>query len=162
MRRFAIATLWILASTLFWSMGYSESAMPTFSVSIQPVQTSAPAGAPVKVTVELKNISNQPIPIGITSRGGGLEYLIRDSAGQIRAETSHGLWVHGKDPAHPSMGTVFSAQLSPGQSLPAGIDDLSQLYDLTMPDTYTIQAVRWDPIAKIKVMSNTITIMVTR
>jgi hypothetical protein len=32
---------------------------------------------------------------------------------------------------------------------------------MTQPDTYTIQETRWDPIAKMEVKSNVVTVTVT-
>ncbi len=137
----------------------AQTTSPTFLLTIQAVQATVPAGDPVKVLVNLKNISSEPIPV-IGTAWGDLQYLVQDSNGKIAPETPYGLWAHGKDPKHPWSGGVFSGKLAPGNSLTPAIDEVSKAYKMTAPGRYAIQAMRWDPIAKMEVKSNVVTVTV--
>jgi len=134
----------------------------SYTINIAALPSVVKAGSEVKLSIIVKNISDQIIYHVVTTGkpGRNLDIAIRDSKGDPVQETPHGRKVHGTDPnRQPWSGSVFTGRypLKPGETFKETIN-LSQEYDLSQPGTYSVQVLRSDLITErdIKAKSNAV------
>jgi hypothetical protein len=149
------------------------SASPSFSLDIK-ADESVRRGLAVDLYVVTKNTSTHSIVVRRQERpqdtgllGPVLRVDVSDRQGAPSADVQLGRSINHSADAPPdpasmkaarAAGTVVS--LKPGEDWQNSIR-VSDLYDLSKPDQYTIQVRRWDDETKTWVKSNTITVTVT-
>jgi hypothetical protein len=159
----------ILAITV---IGVVHAQMPhrSFSLGISATHETVKVGSPVIVKVQLKNISDHDINrMGL---GGGDVHgevigfppIVRDAQGKEPPLTKWGRLVFGRElPEDHSPGLVLNAvgpvAMHPGEIMRTEIR-INELYDLSVPEKYTIQVRHYDEENKEEVKSATITVTV--
>ena len=147
----------VLCGMLIAAVSHAQNT-PTFSLTIVALHPTVHLASPLKVEVTKTNTSTEPIPCSVKS-WSNITYVIRDSSRTLVPETERGLWMHGKDPRHPLAGSVFAFKLDPGHVLRSE-ETINELYKMTGPGSYTVQAIEYDPIAKLHVESNVISVAI--
>lgn len=131
-------------------------------ISISAPKVSVQVGQPISIEVQLKNTSEHEIDVGKTGGqdNAGIDYhvVLLGSGDHPVARTKYGAAVDtGK-----VEGSVALLQLKPGQTLTQHFD-LTKLFKLTDPGTYSVRAGRKLPERAGKmVWSNILTITVAK
>jgi hypothetical protein len=162
---------------------------PVTAVMIDAPASEARLGMPFQLKLSLTNISDHAIMLGdVTYPVDGpvyrkvllraMDIQVRDASGHLVAETEYGKTIHGRSlqpppppppqPANspPRPGPVapkgFGTYLAPGKSV-SEESDLSKVFDLSRPGTYTVQAIGrgHDFTTEKNVASNTVTFTIT-
>jgi hypothetical protein len=121
-------------------------------------------GSELFITVHITNVSKHNLAFDYDSDSRtGVSFAHR-----YEVRTSRGMSAEKRTISHPEIGSTghgWPAQvLKPGESMDINGDHISSLYDLSLPDEYTIQlwrAFRDDPKSGF-VKSNTITVTVAK
>jgi hypothetical protein len=136
------------------------------ALTVTASQDTVKVGGELKVKIVERNISNgqgmtewDPSPDAPDFR-----ILVRDAQGALAPLTKHGQELYGHGP--PVSKTHYPFRfLNPGEETPGEEADVSKIYDLTKPGTYTIQAISryffGDP-KNAYVKSNIVTVTVTQ
>jgi hypothetical protein len=141
---------------------------PAITLNISAVQESVKVGSPVRVRLILKNKSDHDIVVVREIRGFDCHVDVRDTDGQLAADTKLGYILNGHvanlDLSRVSpqdlTGNLVSGTVGPGKTLTWELD-ASKLYDIKEPGKYTIQLKKKDPEnPSITVQSNMITVTV--
>jgi hypothetical protein len=115
---------------------------PSFTITISTPVRSIKVGSEVDLNIVTKNISARNIYHHVTNLGDRLEIDARDSRGYPVLETPYGLKTR-----RPLSGGItaasFSIPLKPGATFEEKVL-FGRDYDLSKPDTYTIQVHRDD------------------
>ncbi|HTZ94974.1 MAG TPA: hypothetical protein VMB18_01165 [Terriglobales bacterium] len=150
--------------------GSSSTPPATIAIQISASPQVADRGKAIEVNIVVKNISSQMVPIWRSNGKDQAEisgYLVRVSGphGRPVPKTRYykiftGEPVENMRPEeniHTSGGPTFSVQ--PGATLK---DEflLNRLFDLSTPETYSIQIERKDPVSGLPVKSNSIEVVV--
>ncbi len=167
MRHLLCTTLLMALAAL--SVAVAQSTLHTVSIALSMKENSVKAGSKIWVDVVTTNLSNHPVGPGFYP--GPLEGW--DFSTKIELLDSQGKPVALKGPdqsackGDPKCKVVYSyggsyvpVTLDPGKSFKDGFL-ISQLYDLSQPGTYTIQAVRRDKGTGGAEKSNLLTFTVT-
>jgi hypothetical protein len=163
-----------MLTILIWSIviaSPAQNAQPIFSLTISTPQSTFISGAEVHLTVELKNISNKAVYVykdmGADVNADFINTLeVLDAKGVPVPDTALGRWtkVPG-DPHHPkvSYGSGYHLELKPGDAMTES-GFVNRLHDVTLPGSYTVQAIRDIPSEQGggTIKSNIIKITVTR
>jgi hypothetical protein len=168
--RISMGLLLLVMSMAAPCTGSAQGTSPSFSVAISVLQGVVARGSAVKVTIILKNTSNQDIVIPRSNANDQGEFhnkiTIRDEEGNLVADKAT-IAAHidrKKDTQSEltslTMETVINFTLKPGESLKDGIK-LSEIYDISKPGKYSIEVERTDDTTNTVVKSNTITLTVT-
>lgn len=140
----------------------------SFTMRIHLKDDTVKRGSEVQVWVELTNISTEPIWLW-RSRTGPPPYTIKiaDRQGRPASLTAKGrAFQKGKAVilesgrivrAFPGSGAQVS--IVPGETVQDSVN-IDEQFDLTQPGTYTIQLERVDPVTKVRVKSNAVTMTV--
>lgn len=151
-----------LIGTLIVALGWAGVAQgQEVSITIGAANTSVSVGQPIPIDVQLKNTSDHAIGVGRVGgeRNGGIDYhvILLASNGRAVPRTKYGAAV---DTGRVE-GSAVLLQLKPGETLTQSFD-LTKLFKLTEPGTYTLRAGRKLPERTGKMeWSNTLTLTVT-
>jgi hypothetical protein len=131
-----------------------EASLPTveaqsFTFTISAVQDVVKVGSKVRVRIELKNTSEDDISLTSLPCGKedcpeikGFRPVVKDSHGKEPPLTKWGRLVFGRqtpeDRSSLVLNAVGSYPLAPGRTYTTEMV-VSNLYDLSLPDSYTIQ-----------------------
>jgi hypothetical protein len=154
------AVSFVVAST-FIVTGHCQTG--SFGISITISQNTIRTGANLQLQIKVKNISDHDLSLFVPFDETGIAQMfdvnVRDSAGASVPETAVGMHVHGKT-AEPPLISGPVKTISPGKEIDRNTD-LTRIFDLAKPGTYTVQVTRMDFDQKVLVKSNIITITVT-
>lgn len=161
----------------------SPAAAPTFTILITAKQNSFQSGSELKVNVLLTNISDHPIELLVDKRGAaeleGYTIEVRDMAGHLQRTSRYywSFWRMGgsklrapkgtegdySDNRHDGLvpGSLGYVNPQPGKTNEAWFD-VNKLYAPLPPGRYTIQVQKVDEESKTTVVSNTITVSITK
>jgi hypothetical protein len=133
---------------------------PPFSLTIEPARETFRPDSQVELKLTLKNTSTREISIRDTNRWCDYGLEVRGGGGQPAPETPYKLQLDCG--FHVTIGRRVIKILRPGESY----DDamfVNQIYNLSRPGKYTIQASREIPkeIGQGTVKSNIVTVTVT-
>lgn len=143
------------------------SQVATFTMSIHLVQNTVKPGAEVQVIVELTNISDAPIHL-VHAKSARAPYNVRaiDGSGKSvpltdeeRALRGEAVAQEKRKPMRIRIGGGYVRTIGAGETAKDPIIIQDQV-DLNQPGEYTIQLERVDPVTKIIVKSNTVTLTV--
>lgn len=124
----------------------------------------------IRLFIDCKNISDQPILIGEELKNPKMADLrypvqVRDEKGSLAPETKWGRRVRtGKDdPGKETVqvGSYHERYVQPGETYTDGIE-LNGLYDLSQPGKYTVQIVKIDENGNVVFKSNVVVLTVTK
>lgn len=123
---------------LLLCLSSAAQAKGPFTLSLS-ADSTVKAGADVYVKVAMQNISDQPIDCSVASSNAvdlSFRFRVRDESGNpLKKKVS-------KHPELEGSGSIKMCTLAPGQSTLPEDNLISNLYDLTNPGKYTIQALR--------------------
>ena len=157
-------TKWRIIGVLsvFWLLRAQASSGPSISVSISTPNTTVRVGQPIPIRIDLKNTSNSEVRIGrVTSHGQAeldYEVVLLDSAGHPVPQTKYG------DAAANRQVIIVSRELSPVAPAETTVQrtELTKLFNITKPGTYTVRVGRrWPPMKGKIEWSNTLTLTIT-
>lgn len=141
----------------------ARAAQPLISIALSPPETTVKSGHQIELRITLTILRPTAFP---TQAGAEREYYVdvRGSSGEEPPITKYldTIRGHGKRPKPfmipppPTVAVLVQAGNTTTEKL-----DLSQLYDLRKPGTYTPWVSRLDYDSKTWVKSNTVTITVT-
>jgi len=162
----------LLTAAWFCAVAYAgaETKAP-FSLTIGAVNSKVSAGSQIWILVALENISGHEISVyrEYTPDQGGFVYTadVRDEKATAVPETKFNRRLQSHDTPeefarepYVVLGSGGEQGLGPGMRMTDRID-VSRLYDLSRPGTYTIQVQRLDLGSKTFVRSNKISVTVT-
>jgi hypothetical protein len=145
----------------------NDSNAPPFTVTINLRPLIAKAGAPVFLDINLTNTSKQDIwlagPKSLQVEAQGTETHLADWQGAIYIYYAKGSPVPPRKKPDDVLGglkNLSGRSLSPGEFTHDHIP-LDKHYDLTKLGQYTVWVQRLDPVSKVLVKSNTITLTVS-
>ena len=150
----------ILYSTLCLAAAPPQDAgVAPLSIGISAPQDTVQSGSEVQIEVTITNTSDQNLRYRPLS-WPDVKEDVRDSQGRPAPETAYGRELHARH-IRPTAGSFPGTRiLEPGDNVRYRYP-LTVIYDLSRPDTYTVQVQRQDPVTKTIVKSNTITVTVT-
>lgn len=166
-----VASFLIVCSTLYGQNESSASSkkQPAIKVTLTAPQKPIKTGSTVEVSVTITNISNDAftyVQQAVADHGGfDYKFTVRGSKGSEPPLTEFHQALKGREnPKYltrntPLSGSLVYRQFLPAQSFTSTVD-LSRLYDLRKPGTYTVQAKVFDSHDKRTVESNVVTITV--
>jgi len=141
---------------------------PAYSLTVRAAQSEVQVGKPINVDITLTNISEKALSIAF-ERGGHNEFIylivVADQQGVEAPYTPYFRAVMGRrrEPGDPDTDTGFSTRLltvQPSKSVTTQTD-ITLLYRLEAPGTYTVRVERFDKSSGIRVKSNTVDLTVT-
>jgi hypothetical protein len=148
----SIVTVVFAISALACS-GQAEA--PSFRVKIALPNPTLRAGSPIRLDMTVQNETNQVL-ITNSIRFGGRQsgIVVRDHEGKAMS--------YKDDPAPDSIQKVTGASLGvgPGKCATESVN-LSRYFDFRAPGQYSIQIVRIDPLTRLQVSSNLVTLTIT-
>jgi hypothetical protein len=139
-----------------------QDSKPPFSLSISMKNAEVKSGENVQLTITKTNISDHEIDVGIEVGSPERSYDIDvvDSAGKTAAETSYGRKVHGKERLTQSLlSTTVVGKLAPGKAMEEDLY-VNRVFDFTRPGRYSIRVTQTDPVSKVRISSNKVTLVV--
>lgn len=146
--------------------GYGQNRKPSIAISLTADKSTVEAGNPVYVEVTLKNISDHAIGVEIERVAGpemDFDISVLGPTDKGASLTRHGRMVKGKqlptDPPTVINGSTFLLTKEPGGTISRRID-ISNLYDMTRPGTYQVQAARTDSETGLVVKSKVVTVKI--
>lgn len=156
-----IVVLALLVSTI--AAAITQPAAAPFSLTISTKTKSVQAGSEVKVQILLKNISNNEIYVlreksPSLPEQAGFTAAVSDAKGMAVAYTNYGDKFYKGEAV--TFGSPSYAYLKPGETLEQEME-VSKLFDLSKPGTYTVQVQRKDDRSAAVAKSNTISITIT-
>lgn len=130
-----------------------------FSIAITPAQQRVERDSHIGITLTLTNISSREITLVDTNVWCDYALDVRDSKGEVAPETDFKRELNCGKKLTVTSGRRIIRTLRPGQSY-EDLIFLDQSFNLSRPDTYTVQATRQIPQkpGKGSIKSNTITI----
>lgn len=141
----------------------ARAVQPLISITLGPPETTVKAGHTIKLIVTAKILRATPFP-GATAAQRDYYVDVRDSDGKEPPTTKYldTIRGNGKRPKPFMIPPPFtlSGSARAGDTITERLD-LTQLYDLRKPDTYTARVSRLDFSTETWVKSNTVTITVT-
>jgi hypothetical protein len=137
----------------------SSQSKPGYTIAIAGPSTVT-LGTPINIIVTVTNITNDDLywssDIGKDSQYKGFHFHLLKGGNAVPSTFLHrkltGTQRHG-DPHEVSGGSSIVLAHPPGKMFEIPID-LSRLYDVTQPGTYTVQVTRYDDETKSVVRSN--------
>jgi len=130
-----------------------------FSLTISTKDATVKSGAEVRIAITLTNTSNNDLAFFNTSRECDYSVWIRDADGKLVADTEH------KRKLRCSGGNTLNANILVRLKAQESIKEemvVSDLGDMTIPGTYSIQVIRKIPrISQDFIKSNIINVSVT-
>lgn len=169
---FVIVQMVLIANTTAQTTqtaGSSKLSEPIFSVEIHADKYVVAADSPVIIVATLTNMSDHEITmVQVSGLRAGYDVDVRNSQGKRPRGANELLAEQNKEnkEAHRpirviiNQGGARTVNVKPGQTLRDEIQ-VSNIFDLTIPGTYTIQLTRKDSESTAIVKSNTITVTVT-
>jgi hypothetical protein len=162
----AATALWVTSSTLWGQAASSEQkqqnqgSAPPFSLKVDATEHVFKVGAKLIVQITYKSTSDHLIIVPATPRDSSFD--VRDVHGNkppLRnpppVVTSPGTFLD--KPTGNGRGKAFG----PGESVTEN-DDVGEIFDMSLPGKYTIQALHFWPPDNTWVKSNTITVTITQ
>ncbi|HWA96235.1 MAG TPA: hypothetical protein VG844_16675 [Terracidiphilus sp.] len=148
----------------------SPTSKPEFSIHVMPPPAPFKLGEPVVVEVIITNIAKHEIFWATWfSMSKDLPYLschfLLERNGKEVETTYFDRYITGRvkpdDPFKVLSGSSILLPKPPGKMFDMNID-LTRLYQITKPGTYTLHVSRYDPATKTTVSANLATIQITR
>jgi len=162
---FAIAVGVILA-------GVAQAQVASHKLTVRPATDVFKVGSKVRLKVELENVSDHDLTITVIPWENneihpeieGFRPVVVDANGKEPPLTKWGRLVFGRpdpsdNPNHLEFTMVTTSPLAPGKTYTSEII-LSDLYDLSVPGTYTVHVPRFDEDLKVIVKSKATTITI--
>jgi hypothetical protein len=150
-------------ASVLWLIGAQASPKPAISISISTPHTTVHIGEAITIRVELKNTSKGEIKVAsvVNHEQAELNYqmVMLDSAGHPVPLTNWGKAVAKRQVIIVSLVVL---PLAPGKTW-VETTELTKLFEITKPGTYTVRAGRKWPETKTGKMewSNALTLTVT-
>jgi hypothetical protein len=161
-RRLLSLAIWLWLVVAFPKICFNQGSRARFSIVISTVETNVKSGAKLPLDVTLTNISDQEYRIG-TSIGlraeRDFQIDVLDDQGHSAPRTAYGKKIDGQVGLYS--GSIGSHLLKPGGSLMYHAD-LSKIFELTKPGSYTVQAQKNDYRNAVVVTSNSIILTVSQ
>lgn len=156
------------ATPMIAQVTQSETArQPSFSLSLTAALLSVHVGESLIVAISLTNITDSTTGVreDISHKGEFTYRVFAYAENQKKAPTtaySRALWGGSlpDDPPVSADSSFVTRRIQPGKSLVNNVD-VTSLYDLTHPGTYTIWVERTDRVSHMLVKSNTVNISMT-
>jgi len=143
----------------------NKNTQATFSISISTGEDIMTAAPDIALNVLFTNTSSSDIRLFKTNGKTQGEFLndveVRDRKGSLAPKTKYLRILKGEEPNDGPVYSRQSALLHPGESMQEQLI-LNKLYDLSRPDTYTIQVSRMDSQSGVMVKSNVLTVLITQ
>lgn len=157
--RFSVAMLFVVSSLTLPLRGQGQAAGGIFSLTISTIQDAIISGSDIKLMIKLTNDTNHEITLINMDQYCDYTVDVRDSNSQSAPETEKKRKLVCGDAV---AGKVITVKLKPGEHH----EDLifvTDLFDMTHPDKYTVQVARKIPkeLGKGEVKSNIMNITVT-
>jgi hypothetical protein len=155
-----------LALLLFVCDSHSQAPTPPFSMKIILSPSNAKVGSNVVVQVELTNTTSKRVGtdvcLGMTVECN-FDIFVRDSHGNPASETRYLKAVRGENAGSPliiSAPSIAGMSVEPGQTVKFS-SNLSDLFDISRPDSYEIQVQRWDSYTNKNIPSSSVHLTVS-
>ena len=165
---FMVLPLFLAISTA--PMCFGQGKTPSHTLTINVVKGAVKTGTKIRLTIALRNTSTHEITVAAVPMGDhkdhpeveGFRPVVLDANGKRPALTKWGKQIFG--PLDPDQGplalnAVGTWSLAPGEVYTSEIV-LSDLYDLSVPGTYSVQVPDYDDDLQQAVKSNAATITV--
>lgn len=145
----------------------SSRPQPNYAISIAGPTGPIKLGSPIKVTVTVTNISQQEVywnsELGKDSAYRSFLFLLSKNGHEVQTTYFHRR-ISGRqqksDPDEvPGSGSSILLPHPPGKMFEIPID-LTRLYEITEPGTYTFRVCRHDRTSKTRVCSNDLTLQI--
>jgi len=163
---FLAASAVLVASSTIRGQGASsgqkqqnQGSAPPFSLKIDAAQRSFKVGEKLVVQITYKSTSDHLIIVPATPRDSSFD--VRDAQGNkvpLRNPKPRPIVT---SPLDLPAGSLRGTALGPGESVTEN-DDVGEIFDMSLPGKYTIQAQHFWPPNNTWVKSNTITITITQ
>ena len=165
---FAAALLGAAAPMIAQVAQSATASQPSFSLSLTATLLGVHTGESLIVAISLTNITDGAIGVreDISHKGEFTYRVFANVEHQKKAPTTayyRALW-GGPLPEDPQVSvdsSFVTRRVQPGKSLVNNVD-VTSLYDITHPGTYTIWVERTDRVSHILVKSNTISVTVAQ
>ncbi len=146
--------LFIVLAT--FTVGFAQSSEPEFSLDLKMQHDTVKIGSPIEGKVILTNTSHQDVEVyidrGRDAHRSGFTIEFLDAQGKAPDLTAEGSVIIGF-PGHRT--------LKPGGTVEY-TSNLTNMYNVTQPGAYTVQAQILDGKTRTIVKSNTVTITLTK
>ncbi|MDE3200445.1 MAG: hypothetical protein KGN79_05935 [Acidobacteriota bacterium] len=148
----------------------SPSSKPEFSIHVTQPRAPFKLGKPVVINVSITNVTKHDILWeSWFSMSKDLPYMscrfLLERSGKEVETTYFDRYITGRgrpdDPFKVISGSAVLVPKPPGKMFEMNID-LTRLYQITKPGTYTLHISRYDPATKTTVSANTVTIQIER